>query len=837
MTPMMKQYLDIKKRYSHAILFYRLGDFYEMFFDDAILVSRELSLTLTSRDCGEDEKAPMCGVPYHSATTYINKLIEKGYKVAICEQMEEATKGKGIVKRDVKRVVTRGTNIESESLDESRNNFLLSIFESDASFGISFCDIATGEFYTSEIIEKNEKLLLDFISRISPVEIIANNSFSYFDEVKKCFDIEVMSYKSFSFDFDISRMTLKSHFHLDDMELFSKGTETEIISAGALITYLYETQKNSLAHITKIEKEDKKTFMTLDMASRRNLELTKNMKDGTKKGSLLSVIDNTLTNKGSRLLIEYLEKPLVNKNMILSRQNAVKEMKENFMLRDRLIENIKHIIDVDKILAKITYNQANGRDLLALKESLKYVPIIKELISEATSDKFNMLYKKMNTHENIYTLLDDAIDPECKVSIKDGNLIKKGYSKELDEYLEAKEKGTSWLLELETRQRELTGIKGLKIKYNKIFGYFIEVTNKDLKNVPDTYIRRQTMSNCERYIIDELKEIEEKILGADENISIVETKLFMQILNAISKEVVSIKDTMECISVIDVMISLAVTAEKENYVCPTINDDGIINIKDGRHPVVEKYLKTPFIPNNTYLDLDSHQVMLITGPNMAGKSTYMRQVALISILFQIGSFVPASSCDICIVDRVFTRVGASDDLWSGNSTFMVEMNEVANILNNATNRSLLILDEVGRGTSTFDGLSLAWSILERIADKNVLGAKTLFATHYHELTELGHIQEGINNYHVTIKKTGDDIIFLRKIEKGHIDHSYGLYVAKLAGIPEELIERSKEILKSLEYDERHRNLGHKIINNKGNDNETDDLDIDTRDISYEDVMK
>ncbi len=802
MTPMMEQYLDVKEKYKHCIVFYRLGDFYEMFFEDAVTVSRELSLVLTARDCGEKEKAPMCGVPYHSAESYINKLIQLGYKVAICEQMEEASKAKKLVRRDVKRVVTKGTNIENDSLDGSTNTFLVSIFEDKKGFALSFTDIATGQFLTTEIDTYDEKKLMDELSRLSPVEIIANKQFSFCENIKKCFDIDTLLYDKFSYELEECIDVLKEHFKLEEIELFSIISNNEIMSSGALLAYLIETQKNALSHITKIEKEVTKTFMHLDMSSRRNLELTKNMKDQSVKGTLLGVIDNTVTKKGKRLLRECIEKPLLDVDMILTRQNAVSEMKDNFMLRDSFISEIKNIIDVDRILAKVTYNSANGRDLLSLKESLSYLPKVKELLLKADSKLFKSLHKKINTHQHIYELLEQAIKEEQTNVIKDGELIKKGFNKDLDTFIEAKELGTTWLLELEQKEREKTGIKGLKIKFNKVFGYFIEITNKDLKNVPEHYTRRQTMSNCERYIIDDLKEIEEKILGADEKIALLETAILAQILETITSDVFSIKETMECIAIIDFIISLAVTAEKENYVCPTINNDGVIDIKDGRHPVVSKYVNEQFIPNDTYLDLDSHQVMLITGPNMAGKSTYMRQVALISILFQIGSFVPASSCNICVVDRVFTRVGASDDLWSGLSTFMVEMNEVSNILNNATNRSLLILDEVGRGTSTYDGLSLAWSIVERIADKKLLGAKTLFATHYHELTEIENTLEGVLNYHVTIKKTGDEIVFLRKIERGYIDHSYGLYVAKLAGIPLDIIDRAKEILETLEADKK-----------------------------------
>ncbi len=795
MTPMMQQYMEIKEKHKNCILFYRLGDFYEMFFEDAILVSRELNLTLTGRECGEAERAPMCGVPYHSAEQYINKLIKLGYKVAICEQMEEATKEKKLVRRDVKRIVTTGTNIESDTNDGSTNSFLVSVFENKNGFSIAYTDIATGQFFITST-DIDEKKLIDELSRINPVEILVNNKFMYSEMISKCFGVDVQLFGEYDYKTDDSINIVKKHFKISDLELFANASENEIIVAGSLLYYLQLTQKNSLSHITKLEKEKEATFMHLDMSSRRNLELTKNMKDQSKTGTLLDVLDYTVTKKGERLLRQCLEKPLIDQNLIMVRQDAVYNMHNNVMLRDSLCEEIKNIIDVDKILAKITYGSANGRDLLALKQSLTYLPKVKELLALADNDLFVRLNKKIKIHEEIRALLEASIQEEQTNIIKDGELIKKGFNKDLDEFIMAKEQGTTWLFELESKEREKTGIKGLKIKFNKVFGYFIEVTNKDLKNVPDYYQRRQTMSNCERYNIDELKEIQDKILGADEKISLLERAILAQILETITNDVSDIKETMECISMIDFIISLAVASEKHNFVRPTVNDKGIIDIKGGFHPVVAKHMKEPFIPNDTYLDLDDHKVMIITGPNMAGKSTYMRQVALSSILFQIGCFVPACSANLCVVDRVFTRVGASDDLWSGQSTFMVEMNEVSNIINNATNRSLLVLDEVGRGTSTYDGVSIAWSIIETIANK--IGAKTLFATHYHELTEIEQQLDGVLNYHVTIKKTGEEIVFLHKIERGFIDHSYGLYVAKLAGIPEEVIDRAKEILSTLE---------------------------------------
>ncbi len=802
MTPMMQQYMEIKEKHKNCILFYRLGDFYEMFYEDAILVSRELNLTLTGRECGEPERAPMCGVPYHSAEQYINKLIKLGYKVAICEQMEEASKEKKLVRRDVKRIVTSGTNIESDTNDGSSNSFLASLFEHNNGFSIAYTDIATGQFFITST-DLDERKLIDELSRINPVEILANGKFMFCEVISKCFGLEVQFFNEYDYQVDDSINILEKHFKISDLELFSSANENEIIVAGSLIYYLQLTQKNSLSHITKLEKEKEATFMHLDISSRRNLELTKNMKDQSKTGTLLDVLDYTVTKKGERLLRQCLEKPLIDLNLIMLRQDAVYSMHNNIILRDSISDEIKNIIDVDKILAKITYGSANGRDLIALKHSLEYLPKVKELISLSDSDLFAKLNRKIKVHESIKNLLEASIQEEQTNIIKDGELIKKGYNTELDEFIIAKEQGTTWLFELESREREKTGIKGLKVKFNKVFGYFIEVTNKDLKNVPEYYQRRQTMSNCERYIIEELKEIQDKILGADEKISILERTILGQILEVITNEVSEIKETMECVSMIDFIISLAVASEKHNFVRPHVNDKGIIDIKGGFHPVVAKHMNDPFIPNDTYLNLDDHKVMIITGPNMAGKSTYMRQVALTSILFQIGCFVPAMTANVCVVDRVFTRVGASDDLWSGQSTFMVEMNEVSNIINNATNRSLLVLDEVGRGTSTYDGVSIAWSIIETIANK--IGAKTLFATHYHELTEIEQQLEGVLNYHVTIKKTGEEIVFLHKVERGFIDHSYGLYVAKLAGIPDDVIDRAKEILKTLEEDDNEFN--------------------------------
>ncbi len=800
MTPMMKQYFDIKKNYSHCLVLYRLGDFYEMFFEDAIIASRELGLTLTGRDWGEEERAPMCGVPFHSIDGYIKKLVDNGHKVALCEQVETPKEaGKNIVKRDVVRVITPGTVIDTNSIDGQSNNYIMSIFQNMLGFGVAVCDVTTGDFICTSVNSVNLKKLIDQIARYTPVEIIVNDYFSYKDEVLKIFDISTYFYSNWSFDYQNAENKLCKHFKVHNLKGFGLTDNVlEICACGGLMEYLYDTQKNSLNHISKLKKDLTTDFMLLDISSRRNLELTETIRERTKKGSLYWVINETVTSSGSRLLKKFIEQPLINKKKIEDRLDAVEELKSKYTEREELREHFKTILDVERILCKIVYGTSNGRDVIALKKSIKNLPEIKKIINKLNGDLIKEANSKIELHSSLYELLENSIQEEPPLTIKEGGLIKDGFDTQLDSYRDAKNNGTEWLLKIESEEREKTGIKNLKIKFNKIFGYYIEVTNSYLKLVPENYIRRQTMANCERYITEELKEVENKILEAEGKIGEIEYEIFKMVVDKISQELEKLQLTMEQISLLDVMSSLAVVAEKYNYTKPTISDNGDFDIIDGRHPVVERISTETFIPNDTYLDLRDDRLSIITGPNMAGKSTYMRQVALISILAQIGSFVPCGSCSISIVDQIFTRVGASDDLASGASTFMVEMNEVANILHNATKDSLIILDEIGRGTSTFDGLSLAWSILEYIAEPSNIGAKTLFATHYHELTELEGNIEGVNNYSITVAEKGEDIIFLRKISKGCIDHSYGIHVAKLAGIPEDVIKRAKVILRALE---------------------------------------
>ncbi len=807
MTPMMKQYFEIKKNYEHCLLLYRLGDFYEMFYEDAIIVSRELGITLTGKNCGEEERAPMCGVPFHSVDGYIKKLIDNGHKVALCEQVETPKEaGKGIVKREVVRVITPGTVIDANSLDGQSNNYIMSIFQNMLGFGIAVCDVTTGDFICTSVEKVDLKKLIDQIARYTPVEIIVNDYFSFKEQIQKVFDLNVFFYNNWCFDFQSAKERLCKHFNVHSLKGFGLTDNVlEICAGGGLLEYLADTQKNSLNHISKLKKDLTSDFMLLDISSRRNLELTETIRERAKKGSLYWVINKTMTSSGSRLLKKIIEQPLINKEKIEARLDAVEELKNQYEAREELREYFKNILDVERILCKIVYGTSNGRDVVALKKSIKNLPLIKELLQVFDCDLIKETNSKIKLHKDLYELLEESIKEEPPLTIKEGDLIKDGFNQELDSYRDAKNNGTDWLLKIETKEREKTGIKNLKIKFNKIFGYYIEVTNSYLKLVPDYYVRRQTMANGERYITEELKEVENKILEADNKIGDIEYEIFKMIVEKISQEVESLQTTMEQISLLDVISSFSVVAEKYNYIKPKINSEGVFDIVDGRHPVVERLSDNTFIPNDTYLNLDDYRLGIITGPNMAGKSTYMRQVALISILAQIGCYVPCSSCNISVVDQIFTRVGASDDLASGASTFMVEMNEVANILNNATRNSLIILDEIGRGTSTFDGLSLAWSILEYIADDNIIGAKTLFATHYHELTELEGNIEGVNNYSVTVSEKGEDIIFLRKIERGCVDHSYGIHVAKLAGVPENVIKRAKVILRALESTNKKEN--------------------------------
>lgn len=799
LTPMMKQYMEIKEKHKSHLVFYRLGDFYELFFDDALLASKELDLVLTGRDCGQKERAPMCGVPHHSASGYIEKLVQKGYKVAICEQVEDAKEAKGIVKRDVVRVVTKGTILDSKIIDDTSNNYVMSIFQNKLGLGLALCDVSTGLFYSLKLEDEGSlyKDLSNEIGKYNPNEIIVNSAFVYNEEIENQFNIRPYVYSDWAFNYMTSNALLLSHFNLHNLSVFNMADDLlKICASGGMLEYLKETQKNALSHIIKIQDGNNRDYMVLDVSSRRNLELTENAKDHGKKGSLFWVINKTNTSSGSRLLKSILNAPLVSKEKIQNRLDAVEELYNNYILRDEITSYLKNIRDIEKIVSKIIYRNVSPKDLVSLKTSIKEFPKIKGLLKEINTYELKNIYEGIDDLIDVFTLINSSINDEAPISTKEGNIFLDGINRDLDELRQIKKSGTSWLLKIEEEEKAKTGIKSLKIKYNKIFGYYIDVTKSYLNLVPDHYIRKQTLANSERYITEELKEIEEKILGADSKISELEEAMYNSLVNSLTKEIKRIKDTMDNISLLDVYISLSIVAVSNKYVKPEINDTGLIEIKNGRHPVVEK-LNSEFIPNDTCLDF-SNRLSIITGPNMAGKSTYMRQVALITLLGQIGSFVPADEANIGIVDRIFTRVGASDDLATGQSTFMVEMSEVANILNNATKNSLLILDEIGRGTSTFDGLSIAWSILEYIANKDELGAKTLFATHYHELTELEGKVEGVKNYCFNAIENNNKIIFHRKLVEGFVEHSYGIHVASLAGIPNKLTKRAKDILKVLE---------------------------------------
>lgn len=798
---MMQQYLDIKKNYQDCILFYRLGDFYEMFFDDAVRASKELELTLTGKDCGLKERAPMCGVPYHAVDTYLNKLISMGYKVAICEQVEDPKNVKGIVKREVIRVVTPGTNLNMQALDESRNNYLMSIVYLGDDIGISIVDFSTGDYFVTEVASGS--ILIDEINKFVPSEIIMNEYFAMsgiaLSAVSEKLKISVSTLPNWYFDESVCVRKLCEHFkvsRLDGLGLadYSAG----IVAAGAILMYLIETQKSTLEHLTKLMPYTTGKYMLIDSSSRRNLELVETLREKQKKGSLLWVLDKTKTAMGARLLRTMIEQPLIEHDEIIKRQNAIAEFNDNVITREEIREYLNPVYDLERLMSKISCKTANPRDLLAFSSSLQMLPYIYELISGCKSELMVEILEKLDTLEDLHTLINSAIVEEPPISVRDGGIIKDGYNAQADEFRKAKSDGKLWLAQLEEREREQTGIKNLKIKYNKVFGYYLEVTNSYKNLVPDRWTRKQTLANAERYTTDELKNLEDLIMGAEDKLYSLEYDLFVEVREKIASQVTRIQSTAKAIANIDVFTSLALAAEQNNYVRPKINDKGIIDIKQGRHPVVEKMISNDmFIANDTLLDNNSNRVSIITGPNMAGKSTYMRQTALIVLMAQIGSYVPASSANIGIVDRIFTRVGASDDLASGQSTFMVEMTEVANILHNATGKSLLILDEIGRGTSTFDGLSIAWAVVEHISNKSLLGAKTLFATHYHELTELEGTLSGVNNYCIAVKEQGDDIIFLRKIIKGGADKSYGIQVAKLAGVPDSVIARAKELADDL----------------------------------------
>lgn len=801
LTPMMQQYMKTKEEYKDCILFYRLGDFYEMFFDDAKIVSKELELTLTGKNCGLEERAPMCGVPFHSVEGYLSRLVSKGYKVAICEQVEDPALAKGLVKREVIRVVTPGTNLNAQALDESKNNYIMSIVYVSDRFGISFADVTTGDYFVTEV--DSARKLMDEMYKFSPREVICNEALMMsgiqMDELKEKLGIAMYSLENWYFDDDLCKKELLEHFQVKSLEgLGVVDFECGVIAAGALLRYLTETQKTSLSHMTRLQPYTSGNYMIIDSSSRRNLELVETLREKQKRGSLLWVLDKTKTAMGARTLRGYIEQPLVDREEIEKRLSAIEELNSQLITREELREYLNPIYDLERLIGRISYQTANPRDLIAFKTSLGMLPPIRTLLEELKSPLLKEICEELDTLEDLYQLVDVSIQEEPPISVREGNMIKDGYNEDVDKFRHAKTEGKSWLAEIETKERDRTGIKNLRIKFNKVFGYYLEVTNSYKDLVPDDYIRKQTLTNAERYITPELKELEDTILGAEEKLTALEYELFSQVRDHIASQVLRIQQTAKAIAKLDVFTSLAYVAEKNNYVRPKINNRGVIDIRNGRHPVVENMISNNmFISNDTYLDNNANRISIITGPNMAGKSTYMRQTALIVLMAQVGSFVPAESADIGVVDRIFTRVGASDDLASGQSTFMVEMNEVSNILRNATANSLLILDEIGRGTSTFDGLSIAWAVIEHIADKKLLGAKTLFATHYHELTELEGTMDGVNNYCIAVKEKGDDIVFLRKIVKGGADKSYGIQVAKLAGVPESVIARAKELVDEL----------------------------------------
>ena len=839
---MMQQYMETKKEYPDCILFYRLGDFYEMFFEDAQVVSKELEITLTGKSCGQEERAPMCGVPYHAVDGYLNKLVSKGYKVAICEQVEDPKEAKGIVKREVVRIVTPGTNLNIQAMDASRNNYILCISYFAGKTGISIADVTTGDYYLTEV--EDLRKLQDEINKYTPSEIICNEAFlvSGFDteSLKSRFDVAIYSLANHYFDEESCKKCLLKHFHVTSLTgLGIEDFPIGLIAAGALLQYLYETQMTSLDHFTHLYPYLTSKYMLLDSATTRNLELLETLREKQKKGSLLGVLDRTKTAMGGRLLRKYIEQPLIDKITIEKRLDAVEELCNNSMLRDELREYLNPIYDLERLLGKVSYRTANPRDLIAFRGSLEMLPSIKTILQDANSDLLREIQCELDDLSDLFHLIDDAIIEEPPLAIKEGGIIKDGFHKTVDELRIAKTEGKNWLAALENEDKERSGIKNLRIKYNKVFGYYFEVTNSYKDLVPADYIRKQTLANAERYTTPRLKELEDTILNAEDKLHSLEYDIFCEVREKIASQIERIQQTARAIARLDVFASFSYVAERNHYIRPTLNEKGIIHIKDGRHPVVEQMIQNDmFISNDTYLDNNKHCIAVITGPNMAGKSTYMRQSALIVLLAQIGAFVPAKKADIGIVDRIFTRVGASDDLASGQSTFMVEMNEVANILRNATSDSLLILDEIGRGTSTFDGLSIAWAVIEHISNRKLLGAKTLFATHYHELTELEGKIGNVNNYCIAVKEKGDDIVFLRKIIKGGADKSYGIQVAKLAGVPDMVIDRAKEIVEQLsdnDITEKVQQIEINIKNEKKKVVKYDEIDLEQ--ISLFDTVK
>ena len=801
LTPMMQQYMKTKEEYKDCILFYRLGDFYEMFFDDALVASKELDITLTGKNCGLEERAPMCGVPFHAVDGYLNRLVSKGYKVAICEQMEDPATAKGIVKREVVRIATPGTNLDMQALDETKNNYIMCVVYMEDRFGLSVADVTTGDYFVTEI--NTEEKLFDEIYKLMPSELICNEAFFMsgmnIEDLKNRLGITIYSLDPWYFDDAICQDTLKEHFKVGSLTgLGLADYDCGIIASGALLIYLKETQKTSLSHMSRLIPYAAGKYMLLDSSTRRNLELCETLREKQKRGSLLWVLDKTKTAMGARTLRSYVEQPLIDAEEIEKRLGALEELNARPMERDEIREYLNPIYDLERLISRISYKSANPRDLVSFASSLEMLPYIKQILSDFKSPLLTKINEDMDPLTDITALIRNSITDDPPLAQKDGGIIREGYNEDVDKFRRSRTDGKKWLSELEARERERTGIKSLKIKYNRVFGYSLEVTNTFKDLVPEDYIRKQTLTNAERYITQELKDLEDLILGAEDKLYALEFELFSNIRDQVGAEVVRIQRTAKAVAALDVFASLALVAQRNNFVRPKINETGIIDIRNGRHPVVEQMIENDmFIPNDTYLDNHKKRISIITGPNMAGKSTYMRQTALIVLMAQIGSFVPADSANIGVVDRIFTRVGASDDLASGQSTFMVEMTEVANILRNATSRSLLILDEIGRGTSTFDGLSIAWAVIEHISNTKLCGAKTLFATHYHELTELEGKLSGVNNYCIAVKEKGDDIVFLRKIVKGGADKSYGIQVAKLAGVPDSVIQRAKELVEEL----------------------------------------
>ena len=800
LTPMMKQYMETKSQYQDCILFYRLGDFYEMFFEDALTASRELEITLTGKNCGQEEKAPMCGVPYHAVEGYLNRLVAKGYKVAICEQVEDPKTTKGIVKREVVRIVTPGTNLDTQALDETKNNYIMCIVYIADRYGVSVADISTGDYFVTEIPDSAK--LLDEIYRFSPSEIICNEAFYMsgvdMDGMKDRLGITIYSLESWYFDDEVCRKKLLEHFEVSSFAgLGLADYDCGIISAGALLQYLLETQKNSLSNLTHITPYAAGKFMMIDSSTRRNLELCETLREKQKRGSLLWVLDKTKTAMGARTLRKYVEQPLIDKTEIIRRLDAVQELKEQAISREEIREYLSPVYDLERLITKIAYGSANPRDLTAFRSSLEMLPALLYILQEMKAELLKDLAVDLDPLEDLCILVKKAIREDPPIAMKEGNIINDGYNEEVDKLRRAKSDGKDWLAKLENDEREKTGIKNLKIKYNKVFGYYLEVTNSYKEMVPEYYTRKQTLANAERYITPELKELEDMILGAEDKLYALEYELYSEVRDLIASQIERIQKTAKAVAALDAFASLALVAERNNYVRPKINEKGVIDIKEGRHPVVERMIPNEmFISNDTYLDDKKHRISIITGPNMAGKSTYMRQVALLVLMTQMGSFIPARQATICPVDKIFTRVGASDDLATGQSTFMVEMNEVAQILRYATKDSLIILDEVGRGTSTFDGMSIARAVMEFIHEK--IKAKTLFATHYHQLIALEDVMNGVKNYSVAVKERGNDIVFLRRIVPGGTDRSYGVHVARLAGLPKKVIDRAQDILE--EYD-------------------------------------